>query len=226
MNNLDKVPVITIDGPSGTGKGTISLMLANKLGWNYLDSGAIYRVLAYAVTSSGVDLDEIPTIISIAQSLKLEFRVDSGLKCHSYLDGKDISTDIRKEICGNVASKIAAIPDIRAALLERQRGFACLPGLVTDGRDMGTVVFPNASLKIFLNASVEERAKRRYLQLKNVQNDVTVAQVVELLAERDARDSQRSCSPLKPAHDAIQVDTTTQTVNQVFDYVLKLLKIN
>ena len=213
------VPVITIDGPSGTGKGTISHMLAEHLGWHFLDSGSLYRVLAFAARSHGIAFDNIADLVTLANTLKLSFK-----KTQVLLDGHDISTDIRTEQCGQDASKIAVIPEIRAALLNRQRAFATEPGLVTDGRDMGTVVFPNAQLKIYLYASTQERANRRYLQLKKTSNDVSLTQVVDELETRDARDTARMHSPLKPADDAVSIDTTGLTIVQVFEYVLQLAR--
>lgn len=216
------VPVITLDGPSGTGKGTICQLLAQKLGWNMLDSGAIYRVLAYAACKNCIEINHISELTQLAMQLNLRFEADSNNTTQVLLDGESVEKLIRSEQCGQDASKIAAIPEIRQALLERQRGFAKLPGLVTDGRDMGTVVFPNASLKIFLYANEEERAKRRYLQLQEKQINVSLAQVVEELAARDARDSSRTHAPLKPATDAVQIDTSGLSVMQVFDKIVKI----
>jgi len=221
MKDLNTIPVITIDGPSGTGKGTVSLMLANHLKWHYLDSGAIYRVLAYAVSANNIAPTDVPAIVKLAKHLNLKFEVSNDLICRVFLDGQDVSAEIREEGCGNQASIVAAIPEVRAQLLQRQRDFAAAPGLITDGRDMGTVVFPNATIKIFLNASVEERARRRYLQLKNIQDDVNLAQVVDRLAERDTRDAKRTCAPLRAADDALHVDTTTLSAEQAFDCILQ-----
>ncbi|WP_133127445.1 (d)CMP kinase [Legionella nagasakiensis] len=220
----EHAPVITLDGPSGTGKGTISLMLARHFGWHFLDSGALYRVLAYAAKRKSIDFDDIEAMVTLAHALDLRFEVNEKNISHVFLDKENISDAIRSERCGQDASQIAAIPEIRKALLSRQRAFAKLPGLVTDGRDMGTVVFPNAILKIYLDASLEERASRRYLQLKEKGNDVSLAQVVEELARRDERDTARTHSPLKPAPDAVQIDTTKLTIVQVFNNVLQLAK--
>lgn len=217
------VPVITIDGPSGTGKGTICHKLANHLGWHFLDSGALYRVLAFAAIKRNVDFNDIAKLVTLAHALNLRFAVDANHNSIVLLDEQNITQDIRTEQCGQNASKIAVIPDVRQALLARQRAFAVTPGLVTDGRDMGTVVFPNALLKIYLYASTEERAARRYLQLKESGNDASLAQVVDELVKRDARDTARAHSPLKPAEDAVQIDTTGLTVVQVFDNVLQLV---
>ncbi|HRD68579.1 MAG TPA: (d)CMP kinase [Legionella sp.] len=221
MNN--NVPVITIDGPSGTGKGTICHLLARHLNWNILDSGAIYRVLAYAAQKNQVNVEEHQKLVELALGLNLQFESSNDNELIVLLDNENISEVIRSEQCGQDASKIAAISEVRLALLERQRNFAELPGLVTDGRDMGTIVFPNAVLKIFLYASEEERANRRYLQLKQRQINVSLAQVVEDLANRDARDSARTHSPLKPAEDAINIDTTGLSIVQVFHTILNLV---
>jgi len=221
---LDKVvPVITLDGPSGTGKGTICHMLANHLDWNVLDSGAIYRVLAYAIRKKGINFENVSDMVELAHQLNVRFQSDPHLKITVILDNEDVYEQIRSEECGQDASKIAAIPEIRQALLARQRAFAKLPGLVTDGRDMGTVVFPNAILKIYLYASAEERAQRRYLQLKEKGIDVSLAQVVEELVRRDARDTARLHSPLVAAADAVPIDTTGLTIVQVFKNVLELV---
>ncbi|HHF7365287.1 TPA: (d)CMP kinase [Legionella bozemanae] len=219
----DTVPVITLDGPSGTGKGTLCQLLAKHLKWNMLDSGAIYRVLAYAARKNKIDFNEVHELAALARSLNLRFASSDDYETQVILDGVDISAEIRSEQCGQDASQIAAIQEVRHALLERQRNFAQPPGLVTDGRDMGTVVFPNAILKIFLYASEEERANRRYLQLKEKGINVSLAQVVEELAKRDVRDTARTHAPLKPADDAVQIDTTRLSIVQVFNIVLKLI---
>lgn len=217
------VPVITLDGPSGTGKGTICHLLAKHLHWNMLDSGAIYRVLAYAARANGVDFNDISYLSDLALSLDLQFKSSKQNESQVILDSKDITQEIRSEQCGQDASQIAVLPEVRKALLERQRNFAKSPGLVTDGRDMGTVVFPNAFLKIFLYANEEERANRRYLQLKEKGINVSLAQVVEELVKRDTRDTVRTHAPLKPAEDAVQIDTTGLSIVQVFNNVLELL---
>lgn len=217
------VPVITIDGPSGTGKGTICHMLAKHLHWNMLDSGAIYRVLAYAARKRGIKADQMEKLIQLAHSLNLNFAPSVDSEPQVILDNENVHQAIRSEQCGQDASEIGAIPEVRVALLERQRAFAMPPGLVTDGRDMGTVIFPNALLKIFLHANQEERSNRRYLQLKESGNNVSLAQVVEELVKRDARDTARTHAPLKPAEDAVSIDTTGLTIVQVFEIVLKLI---
>ena len=216
------VPIITIDGPSGTGKGTICHMLAEHFGLHFLDSGALYRVLAFAAIRHLIDFNDVDKLVSLAHALHLRFAVDVQKNSIVFLDDEDITREIRTEHCGQNASKIAVIPDVRAALLARQRAFATAPGLVTDGRDMGTVVFPEALLKIYLYASAEERAARRFLQLKESGNDASLAQVVDELVKRDARDTARAHSPLKPAEDAVQIDTTGLTIVQVFNNVLQL----
>lgn len=216
------VPVITLDGPSGTGKGTICHLLAKHLHWNMLDSGAIYRVLAYAARKKRIDASQIEDLTRLALALNLQFISSEENETKVILDSEDISKQIRSEECGQDASQIAAIPEVRQALLERQRNFAQPPGLVTDGRDMGTVVFPDAILKVFLYASTEERANRRYLQLKGKGINVSLAQVVDELIKRDTRDTARTHAPLKAAEDAVQVDTTGLTIVQVFNNVLKL----
>lgn len=222
MHN-NHISIITLDGPSGTGKGTISQMLASRLNWHYLDSGALYRVLAYAAQKKGIHLEDVMSLVELAHQLDLHFEPDAEKSSQVFLSGQNISQDIRTELCSQNASKIAAIPEVREALLARQRAFARLPGLVTDGRDMGTVVFPEADLKIYLDASPEERASRRYLQLKKSGNNARLAQVIDELAKRDERDMVRKSAPLKPAPDAIKVDTTSLTIDQVFNHVLQLV---
>lgn len=224
MHDHSNVPVITLDGPSGTGKGTLCHRLAHHLGWHFLDSGAIYRVLAYDAKQHGIDFNEVDALVKRALSLSLRFGTDGLDDSQVFLDDEEISAKIRTEEAGQDASKIAVIPEVRVALLNRQRAFACLPGLVTDGRDMGTVVFPDAFLKIYLYASAKERAMRRYLQLKAKGNNASLAQVIDELAMRDARDTARAHSPLMPASDAIQVDTTGLTIVQVFENILQLVE--
>jgi cytidylate kinase len=218
-----ELPIITIDGPSGTGKGTICHQLAAHLGWHFLDSGVLYRVLAYAALQQGIAFTQVQALVDLAARLDLRFDVDAAQNNVVFLNHHNVSAAIRSEDCGQNASKIGAIPEVRQALLELQRNFAKPPGLVTDGRDMGTVVFPQAKLKIYLDASIEERANRRYLQLKKNGNDASLAQVIDELRQRDARDKARACSPLKPADDAVFIDTSGLSIVQVFDSVLKLL---
>ena len=217
MNNA---PVLTIDGPSGSGKGTISLIVANKLGWHMLDSGALYRLVAYGVEKHAISLQDEAKIADYARTLDVRFEQAEGSdELAIYLEGEDVTRGIRTEKAGNAASKVAAIQPVRDALLDRQRAFSQPPGLVADGRDMGTTVFPEAGLKIFLTASAEERAKRRYKQLKDKGIDVSLPALVKEIAERDARDSQRSASPLKSAEDAIQLDTSEMTIDEVVQRV-------
>ncbi len=213
-------PVITIDGPGGTGKGTAGELIAKKLGWNYLDSGALYRLLAFAALASGADLDNEQQLGKLANNLQIEFIEKNGAM-RTILSEQDVTEAIRSESCGNVASKIAALPAVRTALLERQRAFRRWPGLVTDGRDMGTVVFPDAELKIFLQASLEERAKRRFVQLKTKEVRVSLEAILQDLVQRDTRDKQRGVAPLAPATDAILIETTELTVDQVFALIMQ-----
>ena len=219
------IPVVTIDGPSGTGKGTISRMLADRLGWHMLDSGALYRLVALGALRHGYALDDEVTLAGYARNLDVQFLTDSvrgepivRLEC------TDVTDDIRTEVAGNNASKVAALPAVREALLERQRAFCEAPGLVADGRDMGTTIFPNAPLKIYLTASAEIRAERRHKQLKEKGISVSLPALVKEIAERDARDSQRSVSPLKPAQDAVVIDTSDMGIEAVFNRVELLCK--
>jgi cytidylate kinase len=217
------VPVITIDGPAGTGKGTVCHALAKKLGWHCLDSGAIYRVFALAAHQSKCAPNQIQDLCELARNLDLRFNLDADSSHKVLLNETDVTQAIRTEACGQWASQFAVIPEIRASLLERQRQFAKLPGLVTDGRDMGTVVFPDALLKIFLIASRQERAKRRILQLQAQGIDVSLAQVVEELTIRDERDSNRSVAPMRPATDAVVIDTTEKSIDEVLNEILDLI---
>jgi len=221
MNN---VPVLTIDGPSGSGKGTISRATARALGWSLLDSGALYRLVALAGRRAGISLDDGPALARLAQGLNLRFGSDSALEEVVWLDGKEVTSAIRTEAAGNDASKVAAFPVVRAALLERQRRFALPPGLVADGRDMGTVVFPQAEVKIFLTASAEERAARRHKQLKEKGVAATLAALSLEIAERDLRDTTRAASPLVASADAILLDTTGIPVNAVVERVLSFTR--
>lgn len=212
-------PIITIDGPGGTGKGTVGQRLASKLGWHFLDSGVLYRALGLAAVKHSVALDDEAALVVLAATLDIRFVADRIL-----FEDHDVSLNIRIEETGAIASKISAFPAVRAALLERQRAFAKPPGLVTDGRDMGTVIFPQADLKIFLSASVEERARRRQQQLKEKGITATIADLVLELGARDERDQQRAVAPLVPAADALIIDTTHLSVEAVLEQVLQEVK--
>ena len=212
--------VITIDGPSGSGKGTVAGMLATKLQWKLLDSGALYRVLALAADKHAVPLDHEDALEVLAVGLDVEFVVDVESNSQRILlENQDVTDAIRNETVGAHASKIAALPSVRAGLLRRQQEFRQAPGLIADGRDMGTVVFADAPLKVFLTASAEERARRRYLQLKNQGETVTLTSLLEEIRARDERDTNRSIAPLKPADDAIILDSTTMTIEQVLERI-------
>lgn len=222
---MSSYPVITIDGPSGTGKGTVAHMLAQHLGWHILDSGILYRVLGYAVEKAGIDLSNKNAIVLIAENLGVRF-LHKDNDVATILDGEDVSQKLRSEHYGSLASQVAAIEEVRGALLNRQRQFALEPpGLVTDGRDMGTVVFPDAFIKFFLDADVEERAKRRTKQLQGRGINVTLARVLDDLKARDHRDRTREFAPLKAADDAIVVDTTHLSVDEVYQKLLSSIEI-
>jgi len=212
---MSGAPVIAIDGPSASGKGTVAALVAKALGFHYLDSGAIYRVTAYAALNRGVGLDDEARLAALARGLVLRF---DGVEV--YLDGHPVGDAIRTEEAGRAASKIAALPDLRAALLDLQRDFRRAPGLVTDGRDMGSVVFPDATLKIFLTATAEERASRRYKQLIEKGFDANLAALVQDLRERDARDANRASAPLRQMADARLLETTAMTIQDAVDTVL------
>lgn len=215
------IPVITVDGASGTGKGVVTHLVAKQLGWRLLDSGALYRVLALAAQKHGVALDNEPALTVLAEHLDVQFiATDFGMPPQILLEGQDVTETIRTEKMGNGASKVGALPAVRTALLSRQRAFRELPGLATDGRDMGTVVFPDASVKIFLTASAEERARRRYNQLMEKGINVTLSDLIGELEERDKRDRERAVAPLRPAEDAICIDTDKLTIEQVVERVM------
>ena len=218
------VPVLTIDGPSGSGKGTISRMVATALGWHYLDSGALYRAIGVAAGRSDLDLSDHPSLVRCAFDTRIEFVTDGAAEPRVLVDGIDATDELRTETAGAAASAIAAIPEVRAALLDKQRAFRQAPGLVADGRDMGTVVFTDASCKVFLTASAEERAGRRYNQLKNKGLAVNLDSLLREILVRDARDAQRPVAPLRPAADATVVDTTGVPVAEVVSRVLALLR--
>jgi cytidylate kinase len=211
-------PVIAVDGPGGSGKGTVTQMLARKLGWHLLDSGALYRLTALAATRQNVSLDDEAALVKVATSLDVAFKpTPEGEPAKVILAGEDATFEIRTETCGNNASRIAVMQPVRDALLQRQRDFRQEPGLVADGRDMGTVVFPDAPVKIFLTASAEERAHRRFSQLKAAGVDVSIDAVLEEIRVRDERDMNRSAAPLKPADDAQVIDSTGLSIQEVLD---------
>ena len=216
------VPVIAIDGPGGSGKGTITTRLARHLGWHFLDSGALYRLTALAAMNQPVDLNNEILLGEVAANLDIHFQTTAG-DVITMLDGKDVSGRLRHEDTGAVASRIAAIPAVRAALASRQRLFRQTPGLVADGRDMGTVIFPDAKLKIFLTASADIRAQRRYKQLKDKGESVNLTRLFREIKARDLRDQSRSIAPLRPAEDAVIIDSTSLSIDEVFDKVLSLV---
>ncbi len=218
-----EVPVLTIDGPSGSGKGTISRAVAQRLGWHYLDSGALYRAVGVAAGWADLDLDDAGALVRCTFDTTIGFRDDSGGEPRVIVNGHDATDELRTETAGAAASAIAAIPEVRAALKERQRAFRKPPGLVADGRDMGTVIFPDARWKVFLTASAEERAERRYKQLKNKGVSVTMDGLLREILARDARDANRAVAPLRPAEEAVRIDTTGLGIETVVSQVLALL---
>ncbi len=214
------IAVLAIDGPSGAGKGTVSRAVAKRLGWNYLDSGSIYRSLAISVLDKQADLDDEDKMAEVAGTMNLSF--DCGDELIVRLDGVDITHRLPTEETGATASKIAAYPKVRAVLLQKQKDFRQAPGLVADGRDMGTVVFTDAEIKVFLTASAEERAKRRFKQLKEKGIDANIEQITKEIQERDRRDSERKAAPLVAADDALYLDSSTLSIDEVINTVLAL----
>jgi cytidylate kinase len=216
------VAVLTIDGPSGSGKGTVARRVADHLGWHLLDSGALYRLVAYAALCRSISLDDESGTAEIARTLAVRFGADASGNEQIWLDGAEVSRQIRTEQAGDGASRVAAIPAVRTALVARQRAFAQPPGLVADGRDMGTVIFPEATLKIYLTASAAERARRRYNQLKDKGLGANLAALSQEIAERDRRDASRPIAPLRPADDAQIIDSTSMSIDAVVARVLEL----
>lgn len=212
------VPVLTLDGPSGSGKGTISIRLSAMLGWRYLDSGALYRLIGLLASQREISLEDEETLATVAADMEVEF-----IRGAAFLEGRAVGDEIRTEEVGNLASKVAALPKVRESLLKWQRRAAQSPGLVADGRDMGTVVFPSAECKIFLTASAQARAERRFNQLRLKGFDVTIRQLFEEISERDQRDAERKTSPLVPAKDALIIDATELSIEQVEQAVLSHL---
>lgn len=217
------IPVVAIDGPSGVGKGTTASLVAERLGWHLLDSGALYRLLALAAMRRGVAADDEAALEAIAESLDVRFESGDGAQ-HVFLEGEDVSRAIRMEDCGEMASRVAALPGARRGLLRRQKAFRKPPGLVADGRDMGTTIFPDAPVKVFLSASAAERARRRHKQLIEKGIDANLSELESAIAERDRRDAERKTSPLRPADDAVRIDTTDKSVPEVLDLVLSLIE--
>lgn len=220
----DPAPVLTLDGPSGSGKGTIARAVADRLGWHLLDSGAIYRAVGHAAGARDVDLSDADAVARCARETRIEFRdPGDGSDTRVIVDDEDVTDAIRTETAGAAASAIAALPEVRNALVDKQLAFRQSPGLVADGRDMGTVIFPDAPFKVFLTASPAERAERRYKQLKAKGLDVTLASLLHEIEARDARDASRAVAPLRPAADAVVIDTTGTPITTVVGAVLAVV---
>ena len=223
MTEASEAPVVTVDGPSGAGKGTITQLLARSLGWHLLDSGALYRLTALSAMDQQADFSDEQALARVARALDVRFEpTPDDEPARVFLEGRDVTREIRTEKCGDRASQVAAIPSVREALLQRQRDFRQVPGLVADGRDMGTVVFPQAEHKVFLTASAEERAERRYHQLLEQGQSVRLGDLIKEIEARDERDMNRSTAPLKAADDAQVVDTTGLSIQEVLDRVLAI----
>ncbi len=218
-----RVPVVTIDGPVGSGKGTISARLADRLGWHLLDSGALYRLVALSALNQGIDLEDSEALAVAAGDLDIRF-VFEGAETRIFLGGEDVTTQIRREAVSQAASKVAAVPPVRAALAKRQKAFRRPPGLVADGRDMGTVIFPDAPVKLFLTASARARAERRYKQLKEKGESVNLPRLLQDLEARDERDSNRDVAPLVPAPGATLIDSTEMGIDEVVEEAYKIVK--
>lgn len=223
MPPIHPVPVLTIDGPSGSGKGTISRAVAERLGWHFLDSGALYRAVGLAASWAETDLADALALARLALAVELRFVDRRGDDPLVYVNGVEASAELRTETCGATASAIAALPEVRAALVDKQRSFRRAPGLVADGRDMGTVIFPDAACKVFLTASAAERAERRYKQLKEKGLEVNMPALLRDILARDARDAQRAVAPTRPADDAVLIDTTATSIEAVVSKVLELV---
>ena len=220
-NSSPQAPVIAVDGPGGSGKGTICRALAQKLGWHLLDSGALYRLVALAAEQHGIELDDVAGLAELAGRLDAEFRVDTDGQELIILGGDEVSREIRTETCGSRASRIASLPEVRNALTNRQRGYRRPPGLVADGRDMGSVIFPDAQAKIFLTASAAERAERRHKQLMEKGINANLDQLYREIADRDKRDAERAVAPLRACDDARYIDTTGMSISEVVRVVLE-----
>jgi len=221
--STESVPIVCIDGPAGAGKGTVSRLVAQALGWGYLDSGALYRAVGVAASWEGIGLDEPEELAACASRTDIKFITQAHDEPKIIVNGKDATAEIRSELAGSMASALAALPSVRQALVDLQRGFRAPPGLVADGRDMGTVIFPDAPFKFFLTASPLERAQRRYKQLMEKGVSVKLDSLLHEIVARDERDANRAVAPLKPADDAVIIDSTSMPIDQVIERVLSVL---